>query len=360
MEQIIIPSTHVNAVGLALSLRAVQFKGRIICLAHKSPHNSIAGRFPRLCNVEPISMEASAQLPDYLAKRFEPAKTGILFTDERHIQQFLTDGRFTYFAGAGGHLDTVCDKRRFYRFLETQELAPIPRSIASTEDPFAVFDGAFRSRVWRSWSGTKRHPRGRLIRNRTDLETWQRESVKYELAPSDWGYQIQLSAQPRDNVSVVGWHSATMHRSIVTRRVAVSSGIGWIVERVFDLSRLMNITRRVLNALDFHGPFELEFVRDPADDTYRVIELNPRFWMQHRLFQNLTDHAVMKHFLGEHVDINIARGGPTKWLQPDVALSSPLLALRHAPNAIWAHPFQGVIGARAKQKLKSAFKGLKR
>ena len=30
--------------------------------------------------------------------------------------------------------------------------------------------------------------------------------------------------------------------------------------------------------------------------------------MQHRLFQNLTDHAVMKHFLGEHVDINIARG----------------------------------------------------
>ena len=303
-------------------------------------------------------MEASAHLPDYLATRFTPAKTGILFTDERHIQQFLNDDRFTYFAGAGGHLETVCDKLQFYRFLEAQNLAPTPQSIESTEDPFAVFDGAFRSRVWRSWSGTKRHPRGRLICDRAALEDWQRESLEHGLTPSDWGYQIQLSAQPRDNVSVVGWHCPTMHRSVVTRRIAVASGIGWVVERVFDLSRLINIARRVLTALDFHGPFELEFVRDPIDDTYRVIELNPRFWMQHRLFQVLTGHAVMKRFLGEQVDIKIAPDGPTKWLQPDVALTSPLLALRHAPNALWAHPFNGVIKARAIQKLKGLSKGL--
>lgn len=41
--------------------------------------------------------------------------------------------------------------------------------------------------------------------------------------------------------------------------------------------RLEEITLRVIKHTAWPGPFELEFVRDPRDDNYRLIEINPRF-----------------------------------------------------------------------------------
>lgn len=41
--------------------------------------------------------------------------------------------------------------------------------------------------------------------------------------------------------------------------------------------RLDEITAAFLRETAWPGPFELEFVRDSADDTYRLIEINPRF-----------------------------------------------------------------------------------
>lgn len=34
----------------------------------------------------------------------------------------------------------------------------------------------------------------------------------------------------------------------------------------------------LLRALDWHGPAMVEFKRDPRDETYRLMEINPRFW----------------------------------------------------------------------------------
>lgn len=42
-------------------------------------------------------------------------------------------------------------------------------------------------------------------------------------------------------------------------------------------SRLDEITRRLIAEVRWIGPFELEFIRDQRDDTYRLIEINPRF-----------------------------------------------------------------------------------
>ena len=36
--------------------------------------------------------------------------------------------------------------------------------------------------------------------------------------------------------------------------------------------------RRLLSALDWHGPAMVEFKHDPRDDSYKLMEVNPRFW----------------------------------------------------------------------------------
>ena len=113
--------------------------------------------------------------------------------------------------------------------------------------------------------------------------------------------------------------------------------MGWWVQRILDPARLLETTARVLDAFEFEGPFELEFVRDPGDGVYRVIELNPRFWMQHRLAQILTDHALVRRALGM-VATETVKEGPQHWLQTDVALRRPIRTSGLALRAVWAHP----------------------
>ena len=38
------------------------------------------------------------------------------------------------------------------------------------------------------------------------------------------------------------------------------------------------MTERILDALEWHGPAQLEWIRDERDGQYRLLEINPRFW----------------------------------------------------------------------------------
>lgn len=40
---------------------------------------------------------------------------------------------------------------------------------------------------------------------------------------------------------------------------------------------------RLLRAFDFHGVSQVEFKRDPRDDRFKLMEVNPRFWLWHGL-----------------------------------------------------------------------------
>jgi predicted ATP-grasp superfamily ATP-dependent carboligase len=41
---------------------------------------------------------------------------------------------------------------------------------------------------------------------------------------------------------------------------------------------LQEYGERLLNALDWHGPAQVEFRLDPRDQTYKLMEINPKFW----------------------------------------------------------------------------------
>ncbi|MEI7956194.1 MAG: ATP-grasp domain-containing protein [Verrucomicrobiota bacterium] len=97
---------------------------------------------------------------------------------------------------------------------------------------------------------------------------------------ADWGPPL-LVQEPllgtEFNVMGLGDGKGGLLGSCALRKLIISDkgkGNGSVVVR--DL-RLDEITRRVMAATHWSGPFELEFIRDQRDDGYRLIEINPRF-----------------------------------------------------------------------------------
>jgi predicted ATP-grasp superfamily ATP-dependent carboligase len=60
------------------------------------------------------------------------------------------------------------------------------------------------------------------------------------------------------------------------------AGTGIVVEAI-RLPELVEPSRRLLRALNFHGISEIEFKRDERDGRLYLIEINPRHWDQHGL-----------------------------------------------------------------------------
>ena len=238
-----------------------------------------------------------------------------------------------------------------YEHIEQLALAPTPKSIESSEDPWSVFDGPFRSRVWESWVDGRRQRRGRVIENPQDHSAWMEEASEAGFRESGWGYQEQLSPQPEHNVSVCGWHSHNHQQSIVTRRVSVANGLGWLVERIPDPGPLVEQAHGILASLDYEGPFELEFVKSLYDEVYKVIELNPRFWMQHRIFEMATKHALVRRCLGLPSRTSIT-DGPKYWMNTDVAMTRPLISARYLRKGVLSHPIKGSVPALIRRQLR--------
>ena len=51
--------------------------------------------------------------------------------------------------------------------------------------------------------------------------------------------------------------------------------------------------------MKYRGAFEMEFVLDEKSEEYKLIELNPRFWMQHGLIEEVTDCALIRRAVGQ-------------------------------------------------------------
>ena len=51
-----------------------------------------------------------------------------------------------------------------------------------------------------------------------------------------------------------------------------------VYRRSVDLPELAAAGRRLLDELEWHGPGMVEFKRDPRDGSFRLMEVNPRFW----------------------------------------------------------------------------------
>lgn len=298
----------VNAYSLLRTLDRVGWSGDVLLVRHQEESQGFAECISPKVKTIVLVCNTIFEVPAIIDEMFSPdERVYLFFTDERYHLAFAMwreknpKSHLRAFLGSLPHMGTVLDRLAFYRFVESRGLAPTPRTIAGDNDPFAAFGNTFLVRPRCSWVGVAQRERVQVVRSESQylemLKTFSARGVGHE----GLCYQELLSVRDRDNVSVCGWFGPVVRHLFCTRKVLQwppHNGSGDLVERISAPNHVVQQTVAVLTSLKFDGPFEMEFVFDTLTREFRVIELNPRFWLQHGLIEALTGSALVSTYLG--------------------------------------------------------------
>lgn len=328
MEWAIIASDYLNGWGLAEAIRGTGWNGRIICVDRGEDPFTIMGIYQPSVEVWKVPM--TDNLAEVLRARIpEQDRKVLFFTEEYSLEQvsFVAFGPWfsnsTWYPGTNCKLEPILDRLAFYEGIQNRNLGNVPRTIQESEDPIAEFGFPFFLRFRRTWVRGKRTPRIRLIKNNDNWYEFLHYIKKLGFGPDEWCYQEVLSLDPRDNVSVCGWHDSQTPRYIATHKLMqfpAAQGNGDVCEVLPLSTDLALTTKKVLDDLNFSGAFELEFIHDPLKDRYVIIELNPRFWMQHPLAGANLGQAMVRRYLGLQDLSDQKDTSPCYWINTIVAL----------------------------------------
>ncbi len=301
----VIASDYINAYSIVASLKALGWNGPIVYLKEKKKGRTLLDASGLGVYGLPINLNVPEDLPVALSKHIPSSEPKVVFLcDERFHQVFVNkqirkEDNFRVMVGSVTHLDAILDKFAFYSFIQDRNLAEIPKTITSREDPWEQLGSRFFIRFKRSWDGLKRLPRVKLITSFEQQRDVENKYIQKGFQPHQWCYQEALSIDPYHNVSISGWHGPEGRLYFATRhllRHPSENGNGDVTEIISPPSGLLECTERILSALEYQGPFELEFLLDLKCGYYKVIELNPRFWMQHGLIETVTGHALVSKY----------------------------------------------------------------
>jgi len=93
-------------------------------------------------------------------------------------------------------------------------------------------------------------------------------------------------------------------------------GNGCVIENLWE-PELENITTQLVKKIGYHGIIDAEFKKDPRDNEFKIIEVNPRCWMQislpTRCGINFPYMAYMDT-IGKDFEKQISNGKYIKWL----------------------------------------------
>ncbi len=304
---------HLNGHSIVRSLQANGVPTEDIYIAKLTGTPSLSAEFfNRDVEAWTFDIEKAEDLPGAIRRRFGSERTKVLFfTDERYLPALnraslrgeVPDLRF--FVGSSRHLDTLLDRFLFYRFIEgCFDEPPVPATLPGDVDPIASFGSSFVIRPRISWHSVRSRFKVRIVSSPRELDEVVAEYAAGGLTPEDWCIQELLSMDARHNVSVCGWYDGDHQEIFCTRKLLQHPprcGNGDVIELLSDPPGLIvEQTLTLLQALQFEGPFELEWVFDRNSESYKIIELNPRFWMQHSLVDALCGWGLVGRYLGKH------------------------------------------------------------
>ena len=307
----IICSDHLNALGIVISLNKIGFKGRCFCISVGIKDNCITKYYPRLCRTLNITKKDAENLPLWIEKKFPLCDNTnfVFFTNEQFHYQFKRKYKnkpplnLKYKLGSINNIDIICDKSKLYHYISTKGFIDTPITIPSSKNPFDVFGPSFFLRIKKSWDGIKELPRGIIITSENDFI----ETIKFleqkNISKSEYVYQELLDTTPKNNISIVGWHDKNFKKYFTTRPLyRINSGAALAIEFCKPFSNSIEITQSILEDLDYNGPFEIEYIRNPKDKKLKIIEINPRFWLQHSLIEENYDHILIRKYLNQEID----------------------------------------------------------
>lgn len=223
----------------------------------------------------------------------------LFFTEERSLAQALAQPLpGTHFWPRQFPVALLDDKWAFASWLAEDPSGPQglqQQSLVDTANP--RWPVLLKAR--HSWRGDRKLPRGWVCRSAAELQSALARIPSIE---HDWYFlQEWLGDLPMRLLSVAGFFDADdeeRNLACVTERLAeygAGPSSSALLITVRDELGLVGRAEHALRRLGYRGPFELEFV--VAGDRARVLELNPRFWMQHGLFL-AAGNGLVKRYLG--------------------------------------------------------------
>jgi predicted ATP-grasp superfamily ATP-dependent carboligase len=232
----------------------------------------------------------------------------LFFTDERFISKLSAARKrdqipdISFFPNCDGYMDIILDRLKFYRFVEQNRLAPVPKTISGHENPFDALGRSVLVRPNLSWFSWDKRQKVAIVSSETALQRITKRYQEDGLNPDEWCYQEILSIKAEHNISTCGWYDAHEHHLFCTRKLLQhpdSCGNGDVIELLRNPPPLLiEQSLALFDALQYEGPFELEWIYDEKDQDYKIIELNPRFWMQHSIAGALSGQAVIRKYIG--------------------------------------------------------------
>ncbi len=235
----------------------------------------------------------------------EPEPGDVLFfTDERSLVAHAAAADRYVFLPRNLDVRLVDDKLEWARAVSEVGEAPVPFWAMPASDPVTPPELPVYLKGRHSWVGSRRMPRGYLCRTAEDVGAALEQLGAAGWERSQFFWQRLMTGPVSNCYSVCGFFDAkepTRSAMIVARKVLGDGptvmSCGALVETVPDPAGLLPRSIQLLRAFDFTGPFELEYLKDPETGQYYLLELNPRFWMQHSLFVDGYDNAVISRYL---------------------------------------------------------------
>ncbi len=224
----------------------------------------------------------------------------LLFTEEASLRKALHGEISGKFWPNTFPLQLLDDKWAFAEWLQDKDGLTPSLAHCSLEDEASI-PFPFLIKAKHSWLDANKLPRGWICHSLSDVVRYRAKMVKQGWSPEYFYIQEWLGDADCSVISVCGFYdagNASRNLACVVERFAsyhkglsCSSVVG-VIDDVWDLT---SKTFAILTALAFTGPYELEFL--VTGDRVLVLELNPRFWMQHVLF--LADgNGLLKRYFG--------------------------------------------------------------
>ena len=320
-ECFIIAGDYVNAISVWKSLKSLDVIGPIFFL--NTSGRNMAERIVPKCKVIQGIKNADC-LFDFL-KSLGKNKIKFLFLTDELYHKALWENR-TLLSEMNvivkiGNSDpsTILNKGDFLNAIGEKTSVPVPFHYSPFE--FQTIKVPVFIKFKSSYITYKRVPKGKVVYKVNELDKHIKHLVEYGFNLKDVEIQELLSTESKDNISICGWYEQGFHSFHQTRKVLQhppKNGNGDVVEYMVLNKKLVDYAVQILKLVDYNGPFEIEFVKERNGEEYKVIEMNPRFWMQHGLIENNSGHLLIARYIGVTPLLPVLRY--KYWIYPVISL----------------------------------------
>lgn len=325
--------TYLNEYGILQSLRRLGWPGEVVAVKEAREGKTLADLCAPAMGVLTVTLDEPEDLLCGLAGQLAGGREGVVFfCDERFLEaaaKARQEGQYPtlrFCVPSPASLRVILDRLALYAHIEERGLAAVPKTLPSDAgDPFGQLGSPLILRPRETWVGLRKNPRPAIVGSPEELAEAERRYAEAGMDRSSWCYQEMLSIEAPDNLSVCGWHGRGGRCYLLTHKVLSfphRMGNGDVVEVLPPDSALEASAGAILDSLAYEGPFEMEFVRDPKTGAFKVIEINPRFWMQNELVSRVLGDELVRIYAGLPAREGRAVSGaqPKYWVNRVVAL----------------------------------------